>query len=761
MTSLPAKPPLPTGHDAPVAERADDFYDRWPIATAISRVIAASPAPWSTRVGLFGRWGDGKTSVLNFLEKQQREAGHIVIRYNPWGAVSEEEVWRGFGARLIEGLDAHGIKVGLAARLRHHVKAWRVDLARWLRWGAQAASVAQVPGATLGGEVAASLVEKHLGLTRKDVQHIGGDLGERRVVVFIDDLDRADPALVPRLLLALRELLDFARFAFVLAFDRRIVVNALDRAWGPQPAPGRPKAAEHPLGGWYRYSGAGCPQLGENFLDKVIDFPFELPEPTQEQVRALAMDQFSKLCPFVPVDALASMVPMLPPNPRRLKLLVRMLSSTRDEALRHEAGELDWEVILLFTLIRAESEALAKRLLVLAEDTGPTDPPRIDDVAGLLAAHPEVSEEPERMAALLRAWHERLVAMPVERLRYQALFALTPHGITAGEFKAFFQKWCPTQDAGIVRRFIEARRRATQQTRMVLEDEFVHSVLGHYAAVLQRASEAEAGDAHLALMNEAFDVLDLLSQALVGPQCVCAPGPEVLMRHWHHLYRVALQWRHCDANVQEPELRHQEIDTLVALAQRVDDPLGVYGRLRCDPADPTAPGSEREHRQKKRFIILLRRRLESAAINAAWSYLARPGEMKRLRSKTEHPAARYLFTSPDSPLFAPARQAQLVQALKDRWGTPEAVEDAVDYMDLLQGALAGEDDPYATAAQRARFLLTHPDVAITLWDLCISAPSQFRVLAVLRRRRERLVEAGIEAQRLQEPEWLKRMDRAA
>ena len=26
-----------------------------------------------------------------------------------------------------------------------------------------------------------------------------------------------------------------------------------------QPAPGRPKAAEHPLGGWLRYSGAGCP----------------------------------------------------------------------------------------------------------------------------------------------------------------------------------------------------------------------------------------------------------------------------------------------------------------------------------------------------------------------------------------------------------------------------------------------------------------------------------------------------------------------
>jgi hypothetical protein len=714
------------------------LYDRWPIATAISRVIAASPAPWSTRVGLYGRWGEGKTSVLNFLEAQQREAGHIVIRYNPWGAASEEEVWRGFGGRLIEALHAHGVRLGLAARLRHHAKAWRLGLARWLRWGGQAAAAAQVPGAALGGEVAAGLVEKHLGLTREDVDRLCAGLGERRVVVFIDDLDRADPALVPRLLLVLRELLDFARFAFVLAFDRRIVVNALaqhHQAWG------RP---------------------GDRFLDKVIDFPFELPQPTQEQVQALVTDLHAKLCPFVPIDALLRLLPLLPHNPRRLKLLLRMLSSMREEALRHEPGELDWDVILLFTLIRAESDALARQLLAQAEEAGPAATPRPEDLAGLRAAHPEASDDPERLRALLRAWHERPADTPAGRLRDQALFALAPHAITAGEFKAFFLRWCPTQAPATVHRFIEARRSATQQTRAALEDEFAHAVLDHYAAVLARAAEAEAGDAHLALMNEAFDVLDLLSQALVGPQPVCHPGPAALLRCWDRLFGIALQWRQCDANVQEPELRQQEVDTLAALAQRVDDPLAIYGRLCGAPASSSVScGSEREQRQKKRFVMLLRRRLESAAINAAWRYLVRPGGMKHLRAPAGHPAARCLFTAPDSALFAPVRQAQLVQAIKDRWGTPDAVEDAADYMDLLLGALAGEEDPYATAAQRGRFLRAHPDVAIALWDLCISAPSQFGALAALRRRRDLLVEAGIEARRLQEPEWLKRMDRAA
>ena len=67
-----------TGHDSPIVRIEQDFYERWPVATSISRIIASSPIEWSTRIGLFGKWGDGKTSVLNFLEQQQRDVGNIV-----------------------------------------------------------------------------------------------------------------------------------------------------------------------------------------------------------------------------------------------------------------------------------------------------------------------------------------------------------------------------------------------------------------------------------------------------------------------------------------------------------------------------------------------------------------------------------------------------------------------------------------------------------------------------------------------------------
>lgn len=48
---------MSAGHDSPIKNRHDDFYDRWSVASAISNVIEFAPSRWSTRIGLYGSWG--------------------------------------------------------------------------------------------------------------------------------------------------------------------------------------------------------------------------------------------------------------------------------------------------------------------------------------------------------------------------------------------------------------------------------------------------------------------------------------------------------------------------------------------------------------------------------------------------------------------------------------------------------------------------------------------------------------------------------
>src|SRR5262245_24862897 len=48
------------GYDAAHDQRVDDDLDRWRFAGEIVEVIESTPADWSARIGIFGKWGEGK-----------------------------------------------------------------------------------------------------------------------------------------------------------------------------------------------------------------------------------------------------------------------------------------------------------------------------------------------------------------------------------------------------------------------------------------------------------------------------------------------------------------------------------------------------------------------------------------------------------------------------------------------------------------------------------------------------------------------------
>ena len=100
------------GHDAPALRKKDDDLNRWPVARAIHRVIATAPPSYSTRIGLYGSWGSGKTSVLNFLEEICRERDprtEVVVRFSAWQATGESGVIALFYRELLAQLQKDGV----------------------------------------------------------------------------------------------------------------------------------------------------------------------------------------------------------------------------------------------------------------------------------------------------------------------------------------------------------------------------------------------------------------------------------------------------------------------------------------------------------------------------------------------------------------------------------------------------------------------------------------------------------------------------
>ncbi|WKB54410.1 KAP family P-loop NTPase fold protein [Eleftheria terrae] len=438
-TSPKTEPTLHVGgHDADVRRREEDDLDRWGFALSICRTIKETPKGWSTRLGVYGPWGTGKTSVLNFLESMAQDDGHLVVRFSAWRATGESGVIAQFHGELLEQLQRDGVPPS--------VKAWAKPRAQALAAKGrvvleQAAKAAEQVGTTTGtvvssvatvAAIVAGMAGGWLSFTEKDLAELHQSLGGRRLVVFIDDLDRADPHVVPKTLLTLRELLGWRDFAFVLAFDKVMVGSALGA-----------------------YSVA-FGEAAEQFLEKVVDVPFTLPAPRPEQITRLALKALSECCPFIPSEVRQSVAPLFPANPRQAKLVVRTVRVLREAAGRHDADELAWRAIVLQRMLQVaapktaalvETRLLGEEGAALRIAEGRRSAMWTDVEAAITDAEEAMSNETRRwlrqaIGALLAARHGHSKA----KIDYEMQLTVQEPSLTWHEYRAMAHDWWELRD---------------------------------------------------------------------------------------------------------------------------------------------------------------------------------------------------------------------------------------------------------------------------------------------------------------------------
>lgn len=247
--------------DAPIHSQAEDRFSRWAFAERSATVIATRKDSSSLVVGIYGPWGDGKTSVLNLMEVALNAHEDVVtIRFNPWHFESEGQLIRAFFDTLADAagrkLATRGEQIGTALK----------------KYGGLL-SVASMSFGGIGVSPADGVKDLGEQLSSVKLDELKDRLGSlltdsgKRIVVLIDDVDRLDRAEVHGLLKLIKLSASFANTAYVVACDDEVVAASLGERYG-----------------------AGGIAAGRQFLEKIIQVPLHLPNAEADDLRQLAFE---------------------------------------------------------------------------------------------------------------------------------------------------------------------------------------------------------------------------------------------------------------------------------------------------------------------------------------------------------------------------------------------------------------------------------------------------------------------------------------
>jgi hypothetical protein len=287
-------------------------------------------------IGIYGAWGSGKSFLMdkiaaalypnqdgtsaNRLKKIWRrlrpsprlwQSDTLVVRFEAWDYNAADKLWAGLVEQIFKTLET---ELGWYGLLRFNLKRnlqrqWRALRAKLLPYSLIAIVIgALVVGFLLtgqgrwavavGGTTTIILLARQLfdlfstsasqrivdlfagadykqdigfmGRIRADLEDFTANLPDRpdykmKVVVFIDDLDRCDPKKAVEVLEAIKLLLELDRFIVFLALDARIITQAVEQHYGKV-------LTEAEITGY-------------EYLDKIVQIPFSIPEPPPRDLR--------------------------------------------------------------------------------------------------------------------------------------------------------------------------------------------------------------------------------------------------------------------------------------------------------------------------------------------------------------------------------------------------------------------------------------------------------------------------------------------
>ena len=240
--------------DIPLDNIAQDRFGREPIVElivgSINQMVSTNHP--CTVYGIYGKWGEGKTSLMNFVKNkliaQGKSDGVNIVEFNPWLVNNDEALLREFFKTIMTDMDdvvrdafmKYGSLAIFASKTIVNAAApgFGSALARGIKWAQKALEDSKDTLSELKKKASEAIIKS-----------------KRHLVVMIDDVDRLDKEELHTVLRLIRQVADLTNCIYVVAMDVDMVSKSIAD-----------------------YHGNGTVQDGRKFIDKIVQVPITLPQ---------------------------------------------------------------------------------------------------------------------------------------------------------------------------------------------------------------------------------------------------------------------------------------------------------------------------------------------------------------------------------------------------------------------------------------------------------------------------------------------------
>lgn len=270
--------------DKPINTKDEDLLNRAEFSRKLGRTILSYVPQDNIVIGLYGKWGSGKTSIINMAINEIKDVTQsvsedkrpIIMKFSPWNYNNCESLISQFFNELRKtiAINDYSEELSTLGRLLEDY-ADIFELIDFLPGGKITSWFLKAYMKSVGGDLQEASYRKPIEEVKCELEKALTEQ-KHRIIVVIDDIDRLTSEQIRTIVLLVKQVAGLPNITYLLSMDRDIVAKALSNA-------------------------QGCD--GYDYLEKIIQVPFIIPQINKNQLQGILFESLGNLMEIYPHHA--------------------------------------------------------------------------------------------------------------------------------------------------------------------------------------------------------------------------------------------------------------------------------------------------------------------------------------------------------------------------------------------------------------------------------------------------------------------------